>query len=440
MVFEAQKAMRRHRQAAMSRGLVAVLDVGTHKTACLVLRFEPAAPQGEGVGQMAGQSNFQVVGSAVTRSRGVRYGEVDSMPETERAIRTAVQAAQRTAGARVDHVIAAFSGGRPESWGASGEIPLDAGPCTVADVARVLAEIETPEAAPGRETLHAQPVNFGIDHRTSLRDPRGQTGAALAADIHMLTVDAHAVANLLTCLARCDLEVAGLASAPYAAAAAALVEDERELGAACVDMGEGTTGLSIFFRRHMVHADTIRMGGGHVTSDIGQGLRLPNAEAEAIKVREGGVVATGRDDLHPIELRGETGDWSHDRRTVTRGELIGIIRPRVEEILEEVRHRLEAAGFFELPSRRVVLTGGASRLPGLDEFAGRVLGAQVRLGRPMRVRGLPELAKGPAFSAAVGLALQAAEPQDEFWDFDLAAQAAPRRSMRRAMRWFSENW
>jgi cell division protein FtsA len=432
--------MRRKRRAALSRGIVGVLDIGTHKTACLVLRFKEAAPEGEGVGHMAGQTNFRVIGAAVTRSRGVRFGEVDAMPETERAIRTAVQAAQRMAEVRVDHVIACFSGGRPLSWGASGEVTLGEEPCTVGDVARVLASIEAPEQPEGRETLHAQPVNFGIDHRTSLRDPRGQTGGALAADVHLLTVDAHAVGSLLTCVQRCDLELAGLASAPYAAATAALVEDERELGAACVDMGAGTTGLSIFLRGHMVHADTIRLGGAHVTSDIGQGLRLPTADAEAIKCREGGVVATGRDDTHAIELRGDTGDWCHDRRTITRGDLIGIIRPRIEEILDEVRHRLEEAGFFDLPSRRIVITGGASGLPGLDELAGRRLGAPVRLGRPMRVRGLPEMAKGPAFSACVGLALQAAEPQDEFWDFDLTQHDASRRPLRRAVRWFRDNW
>jgi cell division protein FtsA len=432
--------MRRKRRMALSRGIVGVLDIGTHKVACLVLRFRESAPEGEGVGHMAGQTNFQVVGAAVTRSRGVRFGEVDSMPETERAIRTVVQSAQRVAGVRVDHVIACFAGGRPLSWGASAEVALEDAPCTVQDVARVLAEVDAPDQPEGRETLHAQPVNFGIDHRTALRDPRGQTGAALAADVHLLTVDAHAVSNLLTCIHRCDLELAGLAAAPYAAAAAALVEDERELGAACVDMGAGTTGLSIFLRGHMVHADTIRLGGAHVTSDIGQGLRLPAAEAEAIKCREGGVVATGRDDEHAIELHSETGDWSHDRRSITRGDLIGIIRPRIEEILDEVRGRLEAAGFFELPSRRVVITGGASGLPGLDEMAGRAIGTPVRLGRPMRVRGLPEMAKGPEFAACVGLALQAAEPQDEFWDFDLAQADVPRRSLRGAVRWIRENW
>ena len=439
-LFQAQRAMRRKRQAALQRGVVAILDVGSHKTACLVLRFEENTPQGEGVGHMAGQSNFRVIGVANTRSRGVRMGEVDAMPETERAIRTAVQGAQKMAGVRVDHVIACFSGGRPASYGLAGEVTLDAGPCTVHDVARVLASVDTPDLGPGREVLHAQPVNFGIDHRTTLRDPRGQTGEMLRADMHLLSIDAHAIENLLTCIHRCDLELAGLASAPYAAATSALVEDEKELGAACIDMGGGTTGLSIFMRKQMVYADTVRQGGEHVTSDISQGLRVPRATAEQIKCRFGGVVATGMDDREVIPLEADTGDWHHDRRSVTRTELIGIIRPRVEEILEEARARLDTAGFGDLPSQRIVLTGGASQIPGLDGLAARILGNQVRLGRPLRVSGLPEAAKGPAFAACVGLCMQGAEPQDEFWDFDAVPEREAGRSLRRAMRWFRDNW
>ena len=288
--------------------------------------------------------------------------------------------------------------------------------------------------------LHAQPVHFGIDHRTTLRDPRGQTGEMLRADMHLLSVDAHAIENLLTCIHRCDLELAGLASAPYAAATSALVEDEKELGAACIDMGAGTTGISIFMRKHMVFADTIPFGGANVTSDISQGLRIPTGTAEMIKTRYGGVVATGMDDRELIALEADTGDWHHDRRSVTRTELIGIIRPRVEEILEDARARLDAAGFGDLPSQRIVLTGGASQIPGLDGLAARILGNQVRLGRPLRVHGLPEAAKGPAFAACVGLCMQGAEPQDEFWDFDATSERTSGRSLRRAVRWFKDNW
>jgi cell division protein FtsA len=441
-LYQSQRAMRNMRRAAMQRGVVAILDVGTSKIACLVLRFDGLDEDrdSDGVGSMAGQSRFRVIGAATTRSRGVRFGEIAVMNETERAIRTAVQAAQKMANVRVDHVIACFSGAEPRSYGLAGEWDLEDSVVTEQDVAQVLAACDVPDFGVGREILHAQPVNFALDHRSGLGDPRGQIGNRLACDMHMLSVDASVVQNLLYCIKRCDLELAGIASSAYVSAISSLVEDEQELGAACVDLGGGASGISIFMKKHMIYADSVRMGGDHVTSDISKGLQVPLVVAERIKTKHGGVHATGMDDREMIEIGGDSGDWEKDRRQISRTELIGIMRPRVEEILEEVRTRLNVAGFDSLPSQQIVLTGGASQIPGLDGLASRILGQRVRMGRPLRVQGLPQAATGPAFSSAVGLCLFASHPQDEWWDFDIPTERYPARSLKRAFRWFKDNW
>lgn len=441
-LYQTQRAMRNIRRAAMQRGVIAILDIGSSKVGCLILRLENAdgAREMEGVGSMAGQSSFRVIGAATTRSRGVRFGEIAVMNETERAIRTAVQSAQKMAAVRVDHVIACFSGAEPRSYGLAGEWELQDSVVSEQDVARVLAACDVPDIGEGREVLHAQPVNFALDHRSGLGDPRGQIGNRLSCDLHMMTVDAAVVQNLIYCLKRCDLELAGLASSAYVSGVSSLVEDEQELGAACIDMGGGSTGISVFMKKHMIYADSVRMGGDHVTSDISKGLQVPLTTAERIKTKFGGVHATGMDDREMIEIGGDSGDWEKDRRQVSRTEVIGIMRPRVEEILEEARARLDAAGFDHLPSQQIVLTGGASQIPGLDGLAARILGQRVRLGRPLRVQGLPQAATGPAFSSAVGLCLFAANPQDEWWDFDIPTERYPSRSLKRALKWFKDNW
>ena len=440
-LYESQRAMRNMRKAAMQRGVVAILDVGSSKIACLVLRFDGTERIGDdGVGSLAGQSGFRVIGAATTRSRGVRFGEIAAMGETERAIRTAVQAAQKMAGIRVDHVIVSFAGAEPRSYGLAGQVEVENTMVSEQDVARVLSACDVPDFGSGREVLHAQPVNFALDHRSGLNDPRGQIGQSLATDMHMLTVNAQAIQNIAHCVKRCDLELAGLASSAYASGISALVEDEQELDSACIDMGGGTTGVSIFMKKHMIYADAVQMGGNHVTSDISMGLQIPMAMAERIKTFYGGVVATGMDDREMIEISGDTGDWHHDRRQVSRAELIGIMRPRVEEILEEVRTCLDAAGFDHMPSQQIVLTGAASQIPGLDGLASRILGSQVRLGRPMRVHGLPQAATGPGFASAVGMCLFAAHPQDEWWDFEIPVDKYPARSLKRAVKWFRDNW
>jgi len=440
-LFESQRAMRQRREAALRRGVVAVIDIGTSKIACLVLQFAPERlAEHDGTRQGLTHGAFRVIGAATTRSRGVRLGEITTMDETERAIRTAVQAAQKMAGLRVDHVIAAFSGGEPRSYGLSGAVEVANGEVAEADVGHVLAACDVPDYGEDREAIHALPVNFTLDHRTGLNDPRGQIGARLAVDMHLLTVDAATVHNVLHCFRRCDLELAGLTVSAYASGIAALVEDEQELGAACIDIGGGTSGVSIFAKRHMIYADTVPMGGYHVTRDICQGLHIPMSAAERIKTLHGGVMATGLDDRDLIEIPAPHDLEDGERRQITRSELIGVMRPRMEEILEAVRDRLDASGFEYLPGQRIVLTGGSAQIPGLEPLAQRILGRQLRIGKPLRVQGLPQAATGSGVSAAVGLALYASHPQDECWDFEMPADRVGARRMRRALRWFRENW
>ena len=305
-----------------------------------------------------------MIGAANTRSRGMAFGEVDSMEECERAVRTAIQGAQKMANLRVDHVIVGFSGGRPRSYGVAGEVEVENGTVAERDIGAVLASCDVPDYGHDREALHALPVNFALDGRSGLTDPRGQIGRDLAVDMHLVTVGAAPLRNILHCVRRCDLELGGIVVSSYASGVASLVEDEQELGAACVDIGAGATGVSIFLRRQMIYSDAVRMGGQHVTSDISQGLQVSMQDAERLKTMHGGLVATGLDDRDMIELPSILGDWDNDRRQVSRTELIGVMRPRVEEILEEVRARLDASGFEYLPSQRIVLTGGSRADPG----------------------------------------------------------------------------
>ena len=441
-LYHSQRAMRAMRSAALQRGVIAVLDVGTSKIGCLILKFDGTEEKidGDGVGSLAGQSGFQVIGSALTKSRGIEYGEIVSMPETERAIRTALQSAQKLANSRVDHVIACVSGGSPRSYGLEGSIDIKSEIVDHKDIADVLGSCGIPGLEPDREILHAQPVNFSLDHRTGLSDPRGQIGKYLSVDMHMLTIKEKTIQDLAYCVKRCDLELAGIASSSYMAGLSSLVEDEKELGAACIDLGGGSSNISIFWKKHMIFAETLKMGGELVTRDVSMGLQIPLSTAERIKTRNGGVVATGLDDREMIEIANETGDWELDRRIISRSDLIGIMRPRIEEIFEETRSCLNCAGFEDLPSQKIILTGGASQVPGIDNLANKILGQQVRLGRPMRINRLPQAFSGANCAGLVGLSIFAAHPQDEWWDFSQRRKNFNGQSVSRVFRWFKDNW
>lgn len=442
-LFETQRAMRARRQIALRHGVVGVLDLGTSSVSCLVLRFENAARARltEDVPDPQDQLDFRVIGEATTRGRGMEHGEIVAMDEMERAIRTTVQRAQSAAGERIDHVMVCYSGGRPRSYGVHGFATVEEGVVRSYDIGKALALADVPDYRAGeREPIHALPVNFTVDDKTGFQDPRGLVGNRLAVDMHLLTVGARSLQNVIEAVRRCDLELCDIAVSSYTAGRSALVESERELGAAVIEIGAGTTGVAIFLRGQMIFADTIRIGGAHVTSDIAHGLGIDLEKAERLKTLYGGLIPTGADDREMLELPPLHGGGGAERRFASRAELIGIIRPRIEEILEEVRQLLDGAGFEFLPSKQVVLTGGTAQMPGLEELATVRLDAQVRGGTPLRVSGLPYQAIGPDYAALVGLAMHAAAPQDECWDFETPVDANGWHGMRRALRWFRENW
>lgn len=419
-----------------------MLDVGTSQTVCLILQVDAAAlEQAEAKGSAHdAHAALRVVGAGITRSRGVRLGEIADMEDSERAIRTALERAEKSVGARVDQVIATVSGARPRSIGAFGEVELEGDEATSRDISRALHASDWPDRREGREVIHAMPVNFTLDGRGSTPDPRGMAAKALAVDLHAVSVDRTPLRNLAASVRRCDLELAGVVVGSYASGLSSLVEDEQKLGAACIDLGAGSSDIAIFLRGHLIHADSVRLGGDHLTQDISVGLSMPMEAAERIKTFHGGAVATGLDDRELIEAPHIGESHPADRRKISRSALIGVIRPRLEEILEDVRRKLDAAGFQQLPGRRIVLTGGAAQLTGIEETAQRILGRQVRIGRPMRIAGLPQAVSGPDCAAVVGLALHAARPQDEIWDFEPVAAFASRRRIAGAVRWFRDNW
>jgi cell division protein FtsA len=209
----------------------------------------------------------------------------------------------------------------------------------------------------------------------------------------------------MLCVERCHLSVETVVASPFSAGLAALADDETEIGATVVDMGGGTTTVAVFAGGRCVHVDGLALGGHHVTMDIARGLSTPIDHAERLKTLHATVFPSITDEHEMIDVIPVGDDSGEAAHHVPKAQLTRIVKPRVEEILELVRDRLNANGIGGDAGRRVVLTGGAAQLAGLSEMAGRILGRQVRTGRPLGVRGLPDAAKGPAFAASVGLSI-----------------------------------
>lgn len=380
--------------------VVSVLDIGSTKVVCMIARLTPRQESEVLPGRT---HNIEIIGIGHQRSRGVKSGVIADLDAAESVVRLAVDAAERMAGLTVDSLIVNVSAGRLSSDVYTATIDLGGQEVEAADLKKVLVAASQQSLRQDRAILHSLPTGFSLDGERGIRDPLAMFGDELGVDMHVVAAERAALKNLELCVNRAHLSVEGIVATPYASGLAALVDDEVELGCAAIDMGGGTTTISVFAEGKLVHTDAISLGGHHVTTDLARGLSTRIEDAERMKVVHGSALANSADERDVIAVP-PIGEDDRDQPTqVPRSLVTRIVRARIEETLELIRDRIQKSGFSPIVGKRVVLTGGASQLTGLSETARRILARNVRIGRPMGVSGLPAAAKGPAFSTAVGL-------------------------------------
>ena len=396
----------------------AALDIGSSKIACFIARADKVG------------GTPRVIGIGHQLAEGMRNGAVSNMDALQNAVSAAVATAEQMAGETIDRVIVNVAGPQLASQLVNIELPLNGREVTEGDLNRIGMQAQTlaTEDASNRalELLHTIPVNYTLDNLKGVRDPVGMIGNNLHSQMHLISAEFGPVRTLVTAIARCHLDVTKLVAAPYASGLSCLVEDEMDLGSLVIDMGAGTTSFAVFCDGNIIYADGIAVGGAHVTNDIARGLTTSLSSAERLKTLYGNAIGSSMDDREIIDVPQVGEDAPENANHVPKSHLIRIIQPRLEEILEMVRARMNKSGFNEIAGKRVVLTGGGSQMPGIRELAQRMLDKQVRLGRPLRVArpfptnsvnkgsaftGLAEATSGPAFATTAGLLAIAMQPE-----------------------------
>jgi cell division protein FtsA len=421
-------------------GLVAAIDIGSTKVCCFIARSDEASADPSGMHGGMPTARLRIIGIGHHLSLGIRAGAVVDMEQAERSVLAAVNAAEKMAGETLKRVYVNLSSGHPLSDTVDVEVPIGGQEIADQELKRVLGQSGRVELGQDRQLLHAIPTGFSIDGANGIKDPRGMTGERLGARMHMVTAASSTLRNLTSLINRCHLDVEGIVVSPYASGLATLVEDETDLGVALIDLGGGTTTIAVFFDGSVVHSDCLAIGGLHVTKDIAKGLDAPLAAAERLKTYYGHAKLSPLDERDTIEVPIVGEDDASQTNTVSRAMLIRIIQPRLEEILELARSRLEESGCARLAGRRVVLTGGASLIPGLRELAQTVLNKHVRLGRPTRLNGLADAAAGPAFSTCAGLLLYAASPSLDAPRIGAVTRIEPSNLFGKVGSWLRENF
>lgn len=389
--------------------VVTVLDVGTSKICCLIAGAVPAP---DWLARQGQATQFKVIGFGHQRSRGIKSGVIVHMDSAEQAIRAAVDQAERMAGVTVDDVLVSVSCGRLSSDSFSASVAVAAESVRAYDIERVLSAGRDYAARDGRKVLHALATGYRLDDNGGISDPRGMIGNRLGVDVHAVTADEQPLKNLVLCVEQCHLSVVGIAAAPYVSALATVADEEARLGVTCIDLGAGTTTLSVFADGHFLFADALAIGGYHITLDLARALSTPLDEAERIKTLHGCAFATAADEAQAVAFPTVGEDDVPQFGQISKANIAELLQPRIEQILESVSERLTSSGLGPVAGHRVVLTGGGSQLIGLPEKASRILGKSVRLGRPRQLPGVPD-DFGPSFAASLGLFLHSERAEAE---------------------------
>ena len=259
---------------------------------------------------------------------------------------------------------------------------------------------------PGDKILHVIPQEFIVDNEQNITDPIGMSGVRLEANFHIITGQVSASKNIFKVVEKSNLEVANMTLEPIASAYSVLNDEEKEAGIVLVDIGGGTTDITIFKDGIIRHTAVIPFGGNVITTDIQEGLTVMKDQAEKLKVKFGSALAEEIVDNRLIVIPGFRG---RDVKEISEKNLSLIIQARIEEIFDFVMWEINRSGYQNKMLAGMVLTGGGSLLKDIDLLAELQTGIITRLGQPTEhlAHGYNRDLTSPIYSTGIGLLIHA---------------------------------
>jgi cell division protein FtsA len=375
------------------------LDIGTTKICALIAEEDLISNQ------------IRIVGYGIYPSMGLRKGVVVDLEKTTESIEGAIQAAEKMAGFTVESAFVGIAGDHIRSLNSYGTIgishsvnrqPPPDSEITHSDVDAVLDQARNITLSMDREIIHILPQEYVVDGQCGIKDPIGMSGRRLEVRVHIVTGTITSAKNIIKSVKNAGIRVKELVLEPLASSFAVLSEDEKEQGVALVDIGGGTTDVTVFYQGGVRHTSVLGVGGHHVTGDIAHMLRISRETAEKIKKEHGFASLTAIEQDKTIAVPPIAGRAEH---LVSCSQLATYIEPRMEEILSLALNEMKKSEHFRHLLVGVVLTGGGSLLKGTELLAESVFGLPVRTGVPYGVVGNREILESPIYSTAVGLLL-----------------------------------
>ncbi len=379
-------------ETTKSNNTIAVaLDIGTTKVCAIA-------------GRMNEYDKIEILGVGTVKSEGVSRGVVSNINKTVKAINEAIQIAQRNSKVKFDKVHVGIAGQHIKSVHHHGLLVRKSPDEEIneKDVSDLITDMHKLVLPPGDKILHVFPQEFTVDDASKISDPIGMHGVRLEANFHIITGQISASRDLMRCVEKSGMEVADITLEPIASSKAVLHQEEKDAGVALVDIGGGTTDITIFKDGIIRHTSVIPFGGNVITNDIKEGCMVLKDQAEKLKVKFGSALSEEVIDNRIITIPCITG---RDYKEISEVNLAKIIEARLEEIFDYVLWEIKRSGYEEKLIAGIVLTGGGSLLKNIELLSEFYTGMPTRTGQPIEhlAHGYSSQIASPIYSTAVGL-------------------------------------
>lgn len=394
----------------------AAVDIGTSKVVTVIARID---------------EYVNVLGVSEVKTSGIKKGQIVDIEDAVQSINASIEGAERMAGVTVSHVTSSIGGNHIESQNSRGVVAVSNpdGEINQNDLTRVIDAAKAVSLPSSREIIHVLPRNYIVDGQEGIKDPIGMIGVRLEAETHIISVGAASLRNLEKAFSEVGVNADSIVFSGLASGLAVLSDTEKELGVVLVDIGGGTTDISIYIDGSVAFSSVLPIGARHITNDLAIGLRISLESAEKVKLYlsnpRKAAIGKPKDFLVDIEEEKKEGrpadevDLAHlglpeALSKVSQKTLIeGIIRPRLNEIFTMVGLEIKKSGFGGQTPSGLVITGGGARTIGAVESAKRMLAMPVRIGIPTDIKGIIDEAEDTPFAAVIGLCKYAATSHEE---------------------------
>ncbi len=374
-----------------------------------------------------------VLGSGHRASQGIKRGYITDMAGATYAIRDAVERAEKNAGTSISSVWVGCAGAGLTSRIANVEIDIGGRRIEEDDIDQLLLTARDSIQPDGKMVLHAQPAHYTLDSAHGVADPVGLHAERLGVDIHVMLAEGAPIRNLTEAVQNAHLEVMSVVAAPIAAGHACLSHEERELGAALIEIGGQTTNVSVYAAGMLVGLTAIPLGASDITDAIASAFGVRRFQAERLKCVAGSAIASPTDHREMVPVNGPGDEASaplprgaDDQGRIPRAELVSVVTEQLSVLTDDMNRALKEMGFAGARGGQVVLTGGGAELAGIAEFTQGALGRPVRIGKPPALRGLPEAHANPGFATLAGICLYASDDPLDIRTIDTGYQKTVR--------------